>query len=964
MVSYKSLQRIMEAMNVEPESIAGGRTVTGGERFKQVGGTYYVREADDEERDLILEMMDDAIDRRGKPHLTPKDKADLKSGEAPVMLSEEHMNLERIFGPNATDEEQSIRDFMAAIGDVYGHLLDRVDKVTMEDVVKGASSLGLKRATLRLMKGKDDIPFKNLASQILAMRLAQLNWLKATRDTISKAKEAQRLADADPGSSLLVEDAAKWHRISKKAISQSALLYKNLADIKTEWGRAGVSMRYIVDIDEKMVGDLMTVLERSDTNTLDQFYDAYLRLGLGDQNVFTQEVASRGELTGNIIKEVFINAILASPITHMVNVTSNFINGVWSVPERMLASGAGAIRTKIFRGNTAAERVRFSEAAAFAFGSLNAMGEGWRAAKKAYMSETPTDEVSKLEFTHGKAVTGANVSRLIPGMGDSGVAAQAVDFLGKWIVRQPGRFLLFEDEFFKAMMRSGERNALMVRRALELQEQGLDGDLASIRAVEEIVNMPSPATSGRTEEAALRGTFQGQLDGFLAHGQRAFSHPLMKFYLPFYKTPTNILKALVDRTPLPLLDHILVGKSIGGGRGALERLGLSDYGKAIKKGGPDADMANGRMALGAMTLGGFSMMMDASPDVVFTGGMPSDPAVRQAWQRRKMQPYSINFRQGDGSWTSVSFNRFEPLSGLLGMVADYNQYAAYEPDSGTLEQMTMAMTAGLYNYMTSLPMLDYIGEFTDAMMRGERSVKGLGDRMVAIMEQPLKGGLTVAQSMVSLGFAPASLTRMTARITDDTLRSTLPWESTTHDSVAMVHKVLKQTMAGIPGLSHGMKPRLNRWAEEVVRPGGWMSNFTPIRVSDVTSASANAVDSEFVKHGFGISMPQKSFNGVKLSDEQYSKLIRYANDPSLAENYVGSRATPMPELVDVLYDVLQSDAYVASTDNDERQSYFQRLVTERDRAAKDLLLQEEPELNAQIEQAKAAAAAGGIGLGM
>ena len=961
-MTYRSIVNAMRALNVNPDEVAAGRSITGGERFKQVGGTYYVREASDEERDLIIEMMDDAIDRRGKPHLTPKDKRDLESGEAPVMLSEEHINLERIFGPDATDEEQGIRDFMAAIGDVYGHFLDRVDKVTTEDMVKGASALGLKRATLRLMKGKEEIPFKNLASQILAMRLAQLNWVKATKDSIAKAREAQRLSDADPSDAALKADAEKWNGISKKAISQSALLYQNLGDIKTEWGRAGVAMRYVADIDEKVVGDLMTVLERSDTQTMDDFYDSYLRLGLGDQNTFLQEVASRGELTGNIVKEIFINAILTSPITHMVNVTSNFINGIWSVPERMVASGFGAARTRIRRGKTAQERVRFSEAAAFAFGNMRAIGEGFRAGARAYMSEMPTDEVSKLEYRHGKAVTGANVSRLIPGMGDGGVAAQAMDFIGKWIIRQAGRALLFEDEFFKAMMRSGERNALMVRRALELQEQGMDGDLASIRAVEEVVNAPSPQTSMRVEEAALRGTFQGELDGFLAHGQRLFSHPLMKFYLPFYRTPTNILKALVDRTPLPLLDHIIVGKSIGGGRGALERLGLSDYGKAIKKGGPDSDMANGRMALGAMTLGSLSMMMEMSPDIVFTGGMPTDPRVRQAWQRRGMQEYSINFRQTDGSWTSISFNRFEPLSGLLGMVSDYNQYAAYEPDSHTLEQMTMAMTAGLYNYMTSLPMLEYIGEFSDAMMHGERSVKGVGDRLVAIMEQPLKGGMTVAQSMLSLGFMPASLSSLAARATDPTLRSTLPWESTTHDSVAMVHKVLKETMAGIPGLSHGMKPRLNRWGEEVVRPGGWMSNFTPIRVRDVTSASANAVDSEFVKLGIGVSMPKKSHFGVKLSDDQYSKLIRYANDPSLAEHYKGSGDET--GLVEILYDVMQSDSYLAAEDNDERQRYFQDLVTKRDAIAMELLYLEEPELKAQIDEAKAAAAKGGMGMGM
>lgn len=178
------------------------------------------------------------------------------------------------------------------------------------------------------------------------MRLAQLNWVKATKDSIAKAREAQRLSDADPSDAALKADAEKWNGISKKAISQSALLYQNLGDIKTEWGRAGVAMRYVADIDEKVVGDLMTVLERSDTQTMDDFYDSYLRLGLGDQNPFLQEVASRGELTGNIVKEIFINAILTSPVTHLVNVTSNFINGIWSVPERMVASGFGAARTE------------------------------------------------------------------------------------------------------------------------------------------------------------------------------------------------------------------------------------------------------------------------------------------------------------------------------------------------------------------------------------------------------------------------------------------------------------------------------------------------------------------------------------------------------------------------------------------------------------------------------------------
>ena len=92
-MTYRSVVNAMKALGVNPDEVAAGRSITGGERFKQVGGTYYVREASDEERDLIIEMMDDAIDRRGKPHLTPKDKRDLESGEAPVMLSEGHQGF-------------------------------------------------------------------------------------------------------------------------------------------------------------------------------------------------------------------------------------------------------------------------------------------------------------------------------------------------------------------------------------------------------------------------------------------------------------------------------------------------------------------------------------------------------------------------------------------------------------------------------------------------------------------------------------------------------------------------------------------------------------------------------------------------------------------------------------------------------------------------------------------------------
>ena len=49
-MTYRSVVNAMKALGVNPAEVAAGRSITGGERFNQVGGTYYVREAGDEER--------------------------------------------------------------------------------------------------------------------------------------------------------------------------------------------------------------------------------------------------------------------------------------------------------------------------------------------------------------------------------------------------------------------------------------------------------------------------------------------------------------------------------------------------------------------------------------------------------------------------------------------------------------------------------------------------------------------------------------------------------------------------------------------------------------------------------------------------------------------------------------------------------------------------------------------------
>lgn len=111
-------------------------------------------------------------------------------------------------------------------------------------------------------------------------------------------------------------------------------------------------------------------------------------------------------------------------------------------------------------------------------------------------------------------------------------------------------------------------------------------------------------------------------------------------------------------------------------------------------------MATGSSILGAL----YTSMELAGDDVMFTGGMPTDRKSREAWQRANIQEYAVHFRQDDGTWKGFSYNRFEPISGLLAMVANYRQLARFdgsEEIGDQLEQMALAMSAGLYHYTTS-----------------------------------------------------------------------------------------------------------------------------------------------------------------------------------------------------------------------------------------------------------------------
>ena len=56
---------------------------------------------------------------------------------------------------------------------------------------------------------------------------------------------------------------------------------------------------------------------------------------------------------------------------------------------------------------------------------------------------------------------------------------------------------------------------------------------------------------------AQKGTFTADLPPALKNLQQTFNHPALKIVVPFFKTPTNIAKAIIERSPLEFVSPSL-----------------------------------------------------------------------------------------------------------------------------------------------------------------------------------------------------------------------------------------------------------------------------------------------------------------------------------------------------------------------------------------------------------------------
>jgi hypothetical protein len=363
-----------------------------------------------------------------------------------------------------------------------------------------------------------------------------------------------------------------------------------------------------------------------------------------------------------IQNEIFINSILSGPETHAVNIMSTALNTLARPLENTLGSVSG-------QGFDSMQAMRGGKELYYLMSSIT---DSLKAAKQAFQIE---DNI----VNPGAMIQEAD--RFQIRMEGDKPLANIINTLGT-VVRLPGRFLLAEDEFFKQLnfrayvkasaWEDGMRKGLQGADLQKHIQQQFDGTI-------EIVNKNSMANVKdksvldlyeKAQQYAAETTFTADLpeDSLGAAIQGVSRHPFGRIFLPFVRTPVNIFKAQVRRTP---------GFNYA----------LKEYRQALRSTDPSvAAKARGEMYLGGaiwLIAGATAYSInDPMSELAITGGGPSDFNMLNQKRATGWQPYSFRFllkdedgnvrmgKDGKPRYKYVSFRRLDPWASFLMMAAD------------------------------------------------------------------------------------------------------------------------------------------------------------------------------------------------------------------------------------------------------------------------------------------------------
>lgn len=638
-------------------------------------------------------------------------------------------------------------------------------RVTQAETERLASELGMTPdSLLARRKGQALNAEEALAArQILA---------KSANELVNAAKRVKALEN--PGDEALAAFRQAWVR--------HAALQEQVAGATAEAGRALAQFKMMAN-SRAVTGDVLSAMVQGGggsgrlVDAANTLLDA-VESGPGVFNSVVEKASKprfRDKLT-----ELYINSLLSGSQTHVVNVVSNTLTAMAQIPEFAAASVIGKGREMLARREL--ERVIGSEVGARAFGFVQGAKEGARLFAESIRTGEPSDFVSKVEGQHFKSI--------------SGIKGE--------VIRVPTRLLTAEDEFFKGVARRMELNAEAVRVA---RREGLKGEKAKARIADLVAN-PTDDMLEKSFEYARYLTFQRKLGpGMQKVAAMTGDWPILKLFIPFVRTPTNLLKFAVERSPAAPL--------------------LKEWRADFMAGGARRDVAVARAMLGT----GFGMLIyDYAQRGMITGSVPSDPAKARLKYADGWQPYSV--RVGD-KW--VSYKRLDPFSTTMGVAADMATLPEGMSEKQKQDKVTL-LVASIMGNLADKTWLSGLSDVVGALSEPDRKA----DRLV----QRLAGSIVVPTGVAQL-----------ARTIDPVQREA----KTVPDYI----------QSRIPFASKSLLPRRDVWGNEVVNEGGLGPDIlSPMWTS---TARNDPVNRALLDSDISVGIPRDVVGKRKLTPEEHDR---------------------------------------------------------------------------------------------
>jgi len=695
---------------------------------------------------------------------------DLEANQPPLSAYEEWGEQAPDFAGNIRlanlDSPQSIKRALAQTERRTGGFdAARRGRISQAETQNLADELGMTpQQLLSRRKGQAFNAEEALATrQILA---------KSANELVNMAKAIQRLDD--PGEEKLAAFRQAWVR--------HVAIQEQVAGVTAEAGRALAQFRQMAD-SRFVRGNVLDALAQGGggKDRLKAAADMILENSDTPQRLNKMAAQALKPKWLDKINELWINSLLSGPQTHVVNMMGNTMTALAQIPEHAIAAGIGGARS-LARRQKVADRVLFSELGARSVGLLQGAKEGLRQAARTLRTGEGSDFANKVEARNQDAISGLK---------------------GK-VIRTPTRLLSAEDELFKGMARRMELAGLAIRNA---RSEGFVGDAARKRAAELLAN-PTEKMLDQAFDYGRYVTFQRPLGPAARHvSQFTQALPGAKFILPFVRTPTNLLKFSLERSPAAFL--------------------VDSWRADFKAGGARRDLAIARAAVGS---GVGAVVAELAAKGLITGNGPADEDAKQLLRADGWQPYSIKI--GD---RYISYQRLDPFASTLGVAAGMVELQDHMTDKQR-EKVAMLVTASVMQNLSSKTWLSGIGDLVEAV------------------NDPTRYADNWIKRLAGSAAVPAGVAQV-ARTMDPTMRE--------------AESILDAVRARVPELSKSLPSRRDVWGKPIESEGGLGPDLvSPIWQ---TTRKNDPVINALLDAGVRVSKPNRVVGGERLNADQWGK---------------------------------------------------------------------------------------------